>query len=46
MRKKLTSLYVDPAVLRRLKTLSLRTKIPMQIFLREAVDWVLGKYKA
>jgi hypothetical protein len=44
-RRVLTSLYVDPAVHDALKRLSQDTRIPVAVYLREAVDDLLKKYK-
>jgi predicted DNA-binding protein len=40
----LTSLYLDPPVNEDLKRLSAVTRIPMAVYLREAVDDLLKKY--
>jgi predicted DNA-binding protein len=44
-RRVLTSLYVDPSVHEALKRLSEDTRIPVAVYLREAVDDLLKKYK-
>lgn len=41
----LTSLYLDPPGHAALKALSERTRIPVAVYLREAVDDLLTKYK-
>jgi predicted DNA-binding protein len=41
-----TPLYLDQSQKKALKQLSERTRVPMQEYLREAVDMVLKKYKA
>lgn len=43
-RKVQTILYVEPADLERLRELSKRTGVPMQVYLREGADYVLRKY--
>jgi hypothetical protein len=43
--KELMSLYVDPPKAEQLRALSLKTRIPAQVFLREAVDLILDKYR-
>ncbi len=37
--------YLEPAQAAALKALSARTRVPMQAYLREGVDFVLGKYR-
>jgi ribbon-helix-helix protein len=37
--------YVSPTQAAALKALSVRTRVPAQVFLREAIDDVLKKYK-
>ena len=41
----LMSLYLDPPVLDELKKLSEQTRVPIAVYLREAVTDLLGKYK-
>ena len=41
----LTSLYVDPEAHQALKQLSKDTRVPAAVYLREAVDDLLKKYK-
>jgi len=41
-----TSVYLEPAQASALKALSERTRVPQQVYLREAVDLLLAKYKA
>jgi hypothetical protein len=40
----LTSLYLDPPVYKALKELSLKTRIPTAVYLREAIADLLKKY--
>lgn len=40
----LSSLYLDPPVIDDLRALSTATRIPMAVYLREAVDDLLKKY--
>jgi hypothetical protein len=37
--------YVRPAQAKALRALSARTRVPMQVYMREAVDDVLRKYR-
>lgn len=41
----LTSLYLDPEAHEALKRLSKTTRVPAAVYLREAVDDLLKKYK-
>lgn len=41
----LTSLYIEPDVHRALKRLSEETRVPIAVYLREAVSDLLRKYK-
>jgi predicted DNA-binding protein len=41
----LTSLYIEPEVHRALKRLSEETRVPIAVYLREAVSDLLAKYK-
>jgi predicted DNA-binding protein len=41
----LTSLYIEPEVHAALKALSEQTRVPIAVYLREAVADLLGKYK-
>jgi predicted DNA-binding protein len=41
----LTSLYIEPEVHAALKGLSAETRVPIAVYLREAVTDLLGKYK-
>ena len=45
MAKKLTTLYVDVELLARLNKLSARTRVPMAVYTREAVDLALDKHE-
>lgn len=40
----LTSLYLDPPVHKALKELSAKTRVPVAVYLREAIADVLAKY--
>lgn len=40
----LTSLYIEPDVHAALKSLSEQTRVPIAVYLREAVTELLGKY--
>jgi predicted DNA-binding protein len=42
----MTPLYLDPPQKAALRKLSDRTRIPMAVYLREAVDMLIAKYKA
>lgn len=42
----LTSIYLDPPVAEALRKLSEETRIPQAVYLREALDDLLVKYKA
>jgi hypothetical protein len=39
------SLYVDPPKAEQLRALSSKTRVPAQVYLREAVDLILDKYR-
>jgi predicted DNA-binding protein len=41
----LTSLYIDPEAHEALKQLSKETRVPAAVYLREAVDDLLRKYR-
>jgi predicted DNA-binding protein len=41
----LTSIYLDPPVYEALKQLSATTRVPQSVYLREALDDLLAKYK-
>jgi predicted DNA-binding protein len=41
----LTSLYLDPPAHQALKELSEKTRVPVAVYLREAIDDLLTKYK-
>jgi predicted DNA-binding protein len=41
----LTSLYLDPPVYEALRRLSDETRVPQAVYLREAVDLLLKRYK-
>lgn len=41
----LTSLYLDPPVHEALKRLSADTRVPIAVYLREAIDDLLKKYR-
>jgi predicted DNA-binding protein len=41
----LTSLYLDPAMAEELKELSLVTRVPQAVYLREAVELMLVHYR-
>ena len=41
----LTSLYLDPPVQEALRRLSEETRVPQAVYLREAVDDLLAKYR-
>jgi len=43
-RRVLTSLYLDPPVHKALRELSLTTRVPTAVYLREAIADLLGKY--
>jgi predicted DNA-binding protein len=45
MAKKLTTLYVDVELLKRLNKLSAMTRVPMAVYTREAVDLALDKHE-
>ena len=45
MAKKLTTLYVDVELLKRLNRLSAVTRVPMAVYTREAVDLALDKHE-
>lgn len=40
-----TSLYLDPPAYEALKSLSEKSRIPVAVYLREAIDDLLAKYK-
>ncbi|MGH6738443.1 MAG: ribbon-helix-helix domain-containing protein [Bradyrhizobium sp.] len=41
----LTSIYLDPPVAEALRKLSDETRVPQSVYLREALDDLLAKYK-
>jgi predicted DNA-binding protein len=41
----LTSLYLDPPAHEALKRLSAETRVPIAVYLREAIDDLFSKYK-
>jgi hypothetical protein len=41
----MTSVYLDAAALKALQALSEESRVPIAVYLREAVDMVLAKYK-
>ena len=41
----MTPLYLDPPQKAALRKLSDRTRVPMAVYLREAVDMLLAKYR-
>lgn len=41
----LTSIYLDPPVYQALRELSDTTRVPQSVYLREALDDLLAKYK-
>ena len=43
-KKVLRSLYLDVEQVERLKKLSVKTKVPQAVYIREAIDLVLNKY--
>jgi predicted DNA-binding protein len=44
-KRKMTSVYLDAAALQALQELSKDSRVPIAVYLREAVDMVLAKYK-
>lgn len=40
----MTNVYLDPPVLKALKELSERTRVPASAYIREGVDIVIAKY--
>jgi hypothetical protein len=44
-KRKMTSVYLDAAALKALQDLSEDSRVPIAVYLREAVDMVLAKYK-
>lgn len=42
----MTPIYLDPPQREALKQLSERTRIPMSVYMREAIDDLLKKYEA
>jgi len=40
----MTNVYLDPPVVKELKALSERTRVPMAVYLREAIADLLKKY--
>ena len=40
-----TTVYLEPAQLSALQELSVSTRVPMAVFVREAIDLVLEKYE-
>ena len=45
LKKAFLSLYLEPEQATALRSLSKRTRVAQQIYLREAVDMVLARYK-
>ena len=45
MAKKLTTLYLDVELIKRLNRLSALTRVPMAVYTREAVDLALDKHE-
>lgn len=45
MAKKLTTLYLDVELIERLNKLSLETRVPKAVYIRDAIDLVLNKYE-
>ena len=45
MAKKLTTLYVDVELIKRLNRLSALTRVPKAVYTREAVDLALDKHE-
>ena len=45
MAKKLTTLYLDIELVKRLNKLSALTRVPMAVYTREAVDLALDKHE-
>ena len=41
-----TAVYLELRQLQALKALSVRTRVPQQVYLREGLDLVLAKYRA
>ncbi len=41
----LTSIYLDPPVYEAIKNLSKETRVPQSVYLREALDDLLKKYR-
>jgi hypothetical protein len=45
-RKKIsTTIYITPAQSERLKMLHERTNVPVAVYIREGIDWVLKRYE-
>lgn len=45
-RKKLsTTVYLDPAQVEQLAALSQRTRVPQSVYIREAIDALLERYR-
>jgi hypothetical protein len=44
-KREMMSLYLDPGQRAALKKLAERTRVPMSVYLREAIDDLLRKYK-
>jgi predicted DNA-binding protein len=45
MAKKLTTLYLDVELVKRLNKLSAMTRVPMAVYTREAIDLALDKHE-
>jgi hypothetical protein len=45
LKKQLLSLYAEPEQATALRQLSERTRVPVQVYLREGVDYVLRKHQ-
>jgi hypothetical protein len=45
LKKAQLSFYPEPAMYEALKTLSGKTRVPQQAYLREGLDYVLAKYR-
>jgi hypothetical protein len=44
LKKHLLSLYAEPEQAAALRALSARTRVPVQVYLREGVDLILARY--
>jgi predicted DNA-binding protein len=44
LKKTQTAMYMEPEQMDALKALSARTRVPMQVYLREGLEHVLKKY--